>query len=258
MSGDEALNSFRKAGPADSILREALMVPGCELIRHVILEFDFRRRGLRMDCVLLAEGVLFVIEFKRSQLERADRDQVMNYAVNLLEFHRITREWCEENDAIVVPVLALTEARAQAPVGWSGLSGHSWPALARKPLECDRDTLAGALLLGLQNRRSDASVSGIGWLDSPFRPSSSILDATLSLYGNHDVAAINDHAAPKEAIDAIPRKSGRTSRWRLPVGLTTLFFFQVPRVPARPLSVSTLSCAAATQMGQSLSLATRR
>ena len=184
------------------ILREALMVPGCELVRHVILEFDFRRRGLRMDCVLLAEGVLFIIEFKRSQLERADRDQVMNYAVNLLEFHRITREWCEETDAIVVPVLALTEGRAQGPVEWPGLSGHSWPALAHKPLECDRDTLPGALLLGLQNRRSDAYVSGSGWLDSPFKPSSSILDATLSLYGNHDVAAIQDHAAPKEAIDA--------------------------------------------------------
>ena len=186
------------------ILREALMVPGCELVRHVILEFDFRRRGLRMDCVLLAEGVLFIIEFKRSQLERADRDQVMNYAVNLLEFHRITREWCEEKDAIVVPVLALTESRAQGPVEWSGLSGHSWPALAHKPLECDRDTLPEALLLGLRNRRSDAYVSGSGWLDSPFKPSSSILDATLSLYGNHDVAAIQDHAAPKEAIDEVP------------------------------------------------------
>lgn len=184
------------------ILREALMVPGCELVRHVVLEFDFRRRGLRMDCVLLAEGVLFIIEFKRSQLERADRDQVMNYAVNLLEFHRITREWCEETDAIVVPVLALTEGRAHAPAEWPGLSGHSWPALAHKPLECDRDTLPGALLLGLQNRRSDVCVSASGWLDSPFKPSSSILDATLSLYGNHDVAAIQDHAAPKEAIEA--------------------------------------------------------
>ena len=40
------------------------------------------------------------------------------------------------------------------------------------------------------------------WIDSSFRPSSSILDATLSLYGNHDVAAIQEHAAPKAAIDA--------------------------------------------------------
>src|ERR1035437_9605538 len=44
------------------ILREALMAPGCELIRNVILEFDFHRRGLRMDCLLLADGALFVIE----------------------------------------------------------------------------------------------------------------------------------------------------------------------------------------------------
>jgi len=164
----------KSLGERIPILQEALMTPGCESVRHIILEFDFRRRGLRMDCVLLAEGVLFIIEFKRSQLERADRDQVMNYAVNLLEFH----------------------------IEWSGLSGHSWPTLAHKPLECDRDTLSRALLLGLQNRGSDACVSASGWLDSPFKPSSSILDATLSLYGNHDVAAIQDHAAPKEAIDA--------------------------------------------------------
>jgi hypothetical protein len=65
---------------------EALMAPECQEIQHVILEFDFHRRGLRMDCLLLANGVLFVVEFKRSKIARADRDQVMNYAVNLLEF----------------------------------------------------------------------------------------------------------------------------------------------------------------------------
>lgn len=56
--------------------------------------------------------------------------------------------------------------------------------------------------MGLQNRRSTTPVSRASWLDSPFRPSSSILDATLSLYGNHDVVAIQDHAAPQEAIEA--------------------------------------------------------
>ena len=56
------------------ILREALLAPGCESIRHVILEYDFHRRGLRMDCLLLGDGVLFVIEFKRSKIQRPDRD----------------------------------------------------------------------------------------------------------------------------------------------------------------------------------------
>ena len=192
----------KSLGERIPILRQALMAPGGEAIRHVILEFDFRRRGLRMDCLLLADGVLFVLEFKRTQLERADRDQVMNYAVNLIEFHRVTREWCEQDAAIVIPVLALTEGRSRAPVTWPGLAGHSWPALAHKPLECDRDTLQAALMVGLNNRRSDAPVLHKEWLDSSFLPSSSILDATLSLYGNHDVVAIQDHAAPKAAIEA--------------------------------------------------------
>ena len=78
------------------ILREALTAPGCESIRQVILEFDFKRRGLRMDCILLADGALFVIEFKRTKVGRADRDQVMKYAVNLLEFHKVTQEWCKD------------------------------------------------------------------------------------------------------------------------------------------------------------------
>lgn len=184
------------------ILREALMAPGCELIRHVILEFDFHRRGLRMDCLLLADGALFVIEFKRTQIQRADRDQVMNYAVNLLEFHRVTQEWCGGNGAIVVPVIVLTDGRVVPYVEWTELAGHSWPAMAYKPLECDRNSLKEAIRIGLKHRRSSAAVSLIEWIDSPFRPSSSILDATLSLYGNHDVVAIQEHAAPKAAIDA--------------------------------------------------------
>lgn len=184
------------------ILRAALTAPGCEAVNDVILEFDFRRRGLRMDCLLLADGVLFVIEFKRSRFQRADRDQVMTYAVNLLEFHKVTREWTEGNQAIVVPILALTTGQIKAPVTWTGLSGHSWPALASKPLECDRETLQDAIRIGIDNRRGDVNVQRSVWLDSPFRPSSSILDATLSLYGNHDVVAIQEHAAPTAAIEA--------------------------------------------------------
>ncbi|MFZ2491485.1 MAG: DNA/RNA helicase domain-containing protein [Thermoanaerobaculia bacterium] len=43
-------------------------------------------------------------------------------------------------------------------------------------------------------------MSAANWLHSSFRPSSSIIDATLSLYGNHDVAAIEEHSAPAVAI----------------------------------------------------------
>jgi hypothetical protein len=183
------------------ILRAALTEPGCEAIRDVILEFDFRRRGLRMDCLLVADGVLFVVEFKRSKIERADRDQAMNYAINLIEFHKVTREWCENDNANIVPILALTEGNASSEPIWPGLSVDSWSSLASKPLECNNRTLRDALQIGLKHRRSRKGIPRLTWLNSPFKPSSSILDATLSLYGNHDVVAIQEHAAPKEAID---------------------------------------------------------
>ncbi len=188
------------------LLRTALSTPGCESIRYVILEFDFHRRGLRMDCVLLGDGVLFVVEFKRLKVQRTDRDQVINYAVNLLEFHKVTQDWCREGRAIVVPILALTDGKAVGRPTWAGLAGHSWTSLASKPIECDRSTFSEALRIGIQNRRTDVPVSPESWLSSPFRPSSSILDATLSLYGNHDVVAIHEHAAPQAAIESSVRE----------------------------------------------------
>jgi len=182
------------------ILQRALSTPGAELVRHVILEFDFKRRGLRMDCLLLADGVLFVLEFKRTEIGSSDRDQVMGYAVNLIEFHKITQQWCKQDDALVVPIVVLTEADLAEAPEWPGVSGGNWPSLAARPLEADAITLGSAIASSLSRRKSSVCKDRCEWLDSDFSPSSSIIDATLSLYGNHDVAAIAEHAAPAEAI----------------------------------------------------------
>ncbi len=184
------------------LLRQALSSSAGKDVHHVILEFDFRRRGLRIDCILLGDGVLFVLEFKRSRISAAARDQVMSYAINLWEFHEATRQWCEDAGAIVAPILVLTSGRSTRPVDWPGLGGHSWPAVAAKPLECDGHMLGEALAQVLAHRRSHSALAAQHWLQSDFRPSSSIVDAAISLYGDHDVAAIQGHAAPKEAIDA--------------------------------------------------------
>lgn len=183
------------------ILREALQSPQGLLIEHVILEFDFRRRGLRMDCLLLADGILFVVEFKRTKLQAADRDQVMTYAINLLEFHARTQSLSQgPHGIIVVPVVTLTDGNLKRKPHWPGLGGHSWSAAANRPLECDAHSLVEVFGIAFENRRSDRKIDLREWLNSPFRPSSSILDATLSLYGNHDVSAISEHAAPAEQI----------------------------------------------------------
>jgi hypothetical protein len=185
------------------ILREALAAESGKSITHVILEYDFRRRGLRMDCLLLGHGLLFVTEFKRNKPQGADRDQVMTYAVNLLEFHEETQSICNgDTGALVVPVLVQTEGKHRRPLAWPGHGETSWNALVNAPLECDGHSLAETLKLAYEKRRSSKLVNFDRWIASSFKPSSSILDATLSLYGNHDVSAIQEHAAPKEQIQS--------------------------------------------------------
>lgn len=199
----KSINLLQSAlGDRIPILREALNSEDGQKISHIILEYDFRRRGLRIDCILIGEGMLFVVEFKRNKPKAADRDQVMNYAVNLLEFHEETQRICESQDgALVVPILVQTKGRRSGSVTWPGYGSRSWAALTTEPLECDGRGLANSLELAFSNRRSSHEIPFANWISSPFKPSSSILDATLSLYGNHDVAAIQEHAAPKEQIE---------------------------------------------------------
>ncbi len=184
------------------VIRRALAAPRLAAYRDVVLEYDFRRRGLRLDCVLLGDGIIAVVEFKRSSVVAADRDQVTNYCINLMEFHRETRRVCADDDCIVVPVLTLTEgdlAKKQAPS--SNFHNQPWGSVVRKPLECDAKTLSDTLQTALGLRRGKSRVHRKAWLGSAFAPSSSILDAAISLWGEHDVSAIAHHAAPVDLID---------------------------------------------------------
>ncbi len=113
---------------------------------------------------------------------------------------------CAEG-CVVVPIFARTDGDHRRPLAWPGMAGPSWPSVARGPMECDKDSLQEALALGLRSRRTEKAVALEDWLKSSFRPSSSIVDATLSLYGNHDVSAIQDHSAPQRRSPAANRQN---------------------------------------------------
>ena len=141
-----------------ALLKETLAADDLADYRHVLLEFDFRRRGLRMDCVLLGDGVIVVVEFKRSRLTAADREQVTNYAVNLVEFHEETRRLILDERLIVAPVLALTsEARVEVKAR-SGFLGAPWDGVLERPVECNGANLHTALLFVLKQRRARGAI----------------------------------------------------------------------------------------------------
>ena len=191
------------------ILHAALEQVDLATYSDVILEYDFRRRGLRLDCVLLAPGVIAVLEFKRSKLSAADADQVMNYCVNLLEFHEETQRQVRDHGAIIAPILVQTSlvqtssAQAQRPNSSESFLAPPWDAVLGTPICCRGDQLGEALQRALALRRRSVPVSREAWLTSRFSPSASIVDAAISLFGQHDVSAIDAHADSIAKIDVM-------------------------------------------------------
>lgn len=215
---------LRERAGVIAMLKETLAAADLAAYRHVLLEFDFRRRGLRMDCVLLGDGVIAVVEFKRSRLTAADREQVINYAVNLVEFHEETHRVIRDESAIVAPILALTSASGVETGHKPGFLRNPWGGVLARPVECDGVTLHKALSFVLQQRRAWVPIDPSRWLSARFAPSSTILDAAISLYGQHDVSAIAAHAAPVELIDRCAQEVAGLAKHSFAVGTNRIIF----------------------------------
>jgi hypothetical protein len=182
------------------ILRQVLGTTELSIITDVILEYDFKRRGLRMDCILLAPGVIIVIEFKRSKLSAADHDQVMNYCINLQEFHGVTRHSTEIGGCRIIPMLVQTTGKVSKPRRPTNFCTGPWSPILDGSISCDEKTLSNGLIHALELSESNQETDRTEWIASKFSPSSSILDAAISLYGQHDVSAIREHGESTKHI----------------------------------------------------------
>jgi hypothetical protein len=88
------------------ILKEAL---GARPDGRIFLEFYIPRMGKRADALLIAENIVFVIEFKAGATthESFAFDQVEDYALDLKNFHE------GSHNVPIVPVLVSTNAETQ-------------------------------------------------------------------------------------------------------------------------------------------------
>ncbi len=143
----------------------------------VYFEFEIPRMGRRVDVVLLLGGVVFVLEYKvgSTDFAREARDQVVDYALDLKNFHETS------HDALVVPVLIATEAGSASP----------WEALMQddRVMTCISTNAAGldAVLRGVLSRYPDEVLSGYGWYAGRYQPTPTIIEAATALYAGHDV-----------------------------------------------------------------------
>lgn len=158
----------------------------------LLLEAPLLRLGKRLDAVILAPGVVGVVEFKigASAYNGADRVQTERYAQSLRDFHEVSQR------CLILPVLCAEQAPAR-PLSVSVFDGVADLIFA------NATTLGAALLLLAKHEDPGAEpLDGLGFDLSPYRPTPTIVEAAQALYAGHQIAEIGRGDAADAELQA--------------------------------------------------------
>jgi len=154
-------------------------------IGKIYFEFSIPRMGRRIDAVVIIGPVVFVIEFKvgANTYEASDLDQVMDYALDLHNFHE------GSHHVTLAPILVATQA----------LDNTVLPTCLPddgifSPIRCNAETLQEAIATVL-NFHSAEPINCDAWERSGYKPTPTIIEATLALYNGHSVSEISRNDA---------------------------------------------------------------
>ncbi len=158
----------------------------------IIFEYDIPRLGKRIDVVLLLEGIIFCLEFKvgESRILEADVDQVLDYALDLKNFHKFSQ------DNLIVPILIATNYRDVS----TDIQMSIYDDRVVNPLVTGKSGVAKLIAEVLQLFPNEVPVNP-KWIISPYAPTPTIIEAAKTLYENHSVENITRHEADKVSTD---------------------------------------------------------
>ena len=100
----DAPTTSREAWKSEIEIMRSLLIKLNDRNGQIIFEYDIPRLGKRIDVVLLYRGIVFCLEFKvgESRILEADIDQVLDYALDLKNFHKFSE------DRVITPILIAT------------------------------------------------------------------------------------------------------------------------------------------------------
>ncbi|MDR2174601.1 MAG: DUF2075 domain-containing protein [Synergistaceae bacterium] len=170
---------------------------------HIIFEYTIPRIGKRIDAVYIADGLIFLFEFKTGadQYARHAIEQVIDYALDLQNFHKAS------HDRLLVPVLIATRAPD------NDINCYEMKPGILEVIKCNPNNLINAINLVLSKYKA-ASFDAVCWINSQYAPTPTIIEAAQALYRGHSVADISKNDAhainlkqTTEAINTIIEKS---------------------------------------------------
>jgi len=146
----------------------------------IAMEYDLLRLEKRIDAVMLTDRAIIALEFKTAAATNATLAEAEDYALDLRDFHAGSRTHP------IVPVLVAGAGGfvppAQPPLIWHGVT---------QPIACGSAGL-GALLRWVQSAAPEPArrLDGPAWLDAPYRPVPTIVEAATLLYARNGVQEI--------------------------------------------------------------------
>lgn len=189
----DALTTTREAWIREIEILQKALIPWRETDGRIIFEYDIPRLGKRIDVVLLLKGIIFCLEFKvgESAILECDIDQVLDYALDLKNFHKYSQE------KLIVPILVATKHKSSSSV----IRASVYDDQVVNPLVTGEEDLP-KLIDNVLLRFLDETAINADWIISPYAPTPTIIEAARTLYENHSVEDITRHEADEVTTDA--------------------------------------------------------
>ena len=190
----DALTTTDEAWMGEIDILQRVLVPWRGEDARVVFEYEIPRLGKRIDVVLLLRGVVFCLEFKVGQKSalQADVEQVMDYALDLKNFHRFS------HDRVIVPILVPTEYVSSTSLFLPSVYDDQ----IYNPMIVGASHLQSLIENVLAHAGAKAGDGAIeNWSISPYTPTPTIIEAARALYENHSVEDITRHEADKVSTD---------------------------------------------------------
>jgi hypothetical protein len=172
---------------------------------HLLLEYPIPRRQKRIDAVLLAHEIIFVLEFKvgAEKYDQVARKQTEDYALDLSDFH------LQSYNKTIIPILVATHAPkvtannvktgdVAIPINVTNAAGLS-AALFSKYHEL--------------HHPDKEPIDPHAWNNSVFKPVPTIIEAAEALYAGQDVREICTSHSGRENLTVTSDRLIEAIRW---------------------------------------------
>ncbi|MFZ1037242.1 MAG: DNA/RNA helicase domain-containing protein, partial [Smithella sp.] len=197
----------RDAWLAEIIILKEVLTP---YKGSIYFEYSIPRMGQRIDVVVLIEAVIFILEFKIGEkgYNANAVDQVMDYALDLKNFHESSHE------QFIAPILIATKAKNIVTSIDLTLQNDKLLIPIKSNVALLGKVIKEVLLLS-EGHEIDMKQ----WEQGRYCPTPTIIEAAMALYNNHSVEDISRRDASdinltqtSDAVSAIIRSSKDNSR----------------------------------------------